>query len=101
MPGGASKIASGHGAGYLRRGERAIFRAKFPRRGNFASPPGTSPKAALHRKAENFERELLIKDSFELFRECRYDVVNVADYTVGSYFEDWRIGVFIDGQYDF
>ena len=51
VPGGASKIASGHGAGYLRRGERAIFRAKFPRRGNFASPTGTLPKAAakIHR----------------------------------------------------
>ena len=55
--------------------------------------PGGDPK--------NLFKDLFLQDPLELFCERRDDVMDVADDTVGGYFEDRRIGVFIDGQYDF
>ena len=50
---------------------------------------------------KNLVSGLFLKDSLELFRESRDDVVDIADNTVGGHFEDGRIGVFIDGENDF
>ena len=60
---GASKVASGHGFLalvflYAKKSERT-FRAKFPRRGNFASPRSTLPARDIHELPKNLQHHLL------------------------------------------